>query len=108
MSLYHQIIPFVLEHEYIADLKPQQAVQMYYDMYWKDEWDDLGLPLAACMLDTTVCHGPKLAESFLKNSTNHVTYLQNRLAHYKKTNEKSFMKRMTELRRFIDGQAQTN
>lgn len=105
MSLFHRIIPFILEHEYIGEAKPQQLVPMYYDMYWLDKWDDLGFPMAACMLDSTICHGIKKAEEWLKRSKgDYVSYLQYRLAYYKTTKEgEKWNKRMADLRRFIDG-----
>ena len=116
MSLYHQIVPFIVEHEYVKDLKPQEIVQMYYNLYWEDKWDDLGLPLAACMLDTAVTMGKKQAENFFKKSEgSYVAYLQLRLAKYKdlihrdpsqKKFEKDWMGRVTDLRRFIDGKIQ--
>lgn len=138
MSFFHTIIPFIIEQEggyahhpsdpggetkfgiskrsyphlNIRDLTPQDAVRIYYDDYWKDEWGKLGFALAACMLDTSVNMGMGRANQFLKACQgNYVTYLQLRLAKYKelieknpklKVFEKGWMNRMRDLRRFID------
>jgi lysozyme family protein len=138
MSLFHKIIPFIMEHEGgyvnhpndpggetkygiskrsyphldIKDLTQQDAVRIYYDDYWKDEWNKLGFPMAACMLDTAVNMGVGRANSFLKESKgNYVVFLQLRIAKYKelieknpklKVFEKGWMRRVTELRRFIE------
>lgn len=138
MSLFHQIIPFIMEEEggyvnhpndpggetkygiskrsyphlNIKDITQQDAVRIYYDDYWKDEWNKLGLPLAACMLDTAVNMGMGRAKEFLKNcGGSYVIFLQLRIAKYKelieknpklKVFEKGWMNRVTRLRRFIE------
>jgi lysozyme family protein len=140
MSLFHKIIPFIIEQEggyvnhpkdpggetkfgiskrsyphlNIRDLQLQDAVRIYYEDYWKDEWNKLGFALAACMLDTAVNMGMGRANTFLKKcGGNYVTYLQLRLAKYKeliennsklKVFEKGWNNRMADLRRFIDGE----
>lgn len=100
----------------IKELTLQDAVRIYYDKYWKDEWNNLGFALAACMLDTAVNMGMGRANEFLKKCNgSHVTYLQLRIAKYKelieknpflKKFEKGWMNRVTDLRRFIDGEIQ--
>jgi len=138
MSLFHKIIPFIMQWEggyvnnpkdpggetkygiskraypqlNIADLTQQDAVRIYYDDYWSDEWNKLGLPLAACMLDTAVNMGKKRAYDFLKRCEgSHIIYLQLRIAKYKelieknpdlKVFDKGWMNRLTDLRRFIE------
>lgn len=144
MSLFHQIIPFIMEHEggyvnhpndpggetkygiskrayprlNIRDLTIQDAVRIYYEDYWEDEWNKLGLPLAACMLDTAVNMGKKRAKDFLKNCEgSHVIYIQLRIAKYKeiidadpkkKVFEKGWMNRLRDLRRFIEVNKEDN
>ncbi len=138
MSLFHKIIPFVLEHEggyvndkddpggetkygiskrafphlNILDLTQKEAIQIYYDKYWKHDWEQLGFPLAACMFDTAVNMGHSRANHFLKLcSRNHDNYLKLRADRYNelisdnptlKKFEKGWMNRVAQLRRFID------
>lgn len=142
MSLFHRIIPFIMKweggyvnhpndpggetkfgitkrsypHLNIRDITIQDAIRIYYEDYWKDEWNKLGFGLAACMLDTAVNMGHKRANEFLKNCEgSHVIYIQLRIAKYKELIEKNpklavfergWMNRLTDLRRFIDGELQ--
>ena len=144
MSLFHQIIPFIIEQEggyvnhpkdpggetkygiskraypklNIRDLTIQDAVRIYYDDYWEDEWNKLGFPLAACMLDTAVNMGKKRAKEFFGRSDgSHIVYLQVRIAKYKelieknpdlKVFEKGWMNRVRDLRRFIEVNKEDN
>ena len=92
----------------------QEAIEVYYDEYWKPEWKELGFPLAACMFDASVNHGPAQAERFLRQCNgSYVEYLQLRIAFYKrlierrpdlKVFEKGWMNRVTDLRRFIEAE----
>jgi lysozyme family protein len=103
-------------HLNIRDITIQDAIRIYYEDYWKDEWNKLGFGLAACMLDTAVNMGHKRANEFLKNCEgSHVIYIQLRIAKYKELIEKNpklavfergWMNRLTDLRRFIDGELQ--
>jgi lysozyme family protein len=98
----------------VRDLQLSEAIEIYYDEYWKPEWKELGLPLAACMFDTQVNMGPSRANQFLKNCNgNYVEYLQLRIAKYKeliernpslKVFEKGWMNRVTDLRRWIEAE----
>ena len=144
MSLFHQIIPFVIEQEggyvnhpndpggetkygiskraypnlNIRDLTVQDAVRIYYDDYWEDEWNKLGFPLAACMMDTAVNMGKKRAKEFFSRADgSHIVYLQVRIAKYKeiidnnpkmKVFEKGWMNRVRDLRRFIEVNKEDN
>ena len=110
MSLFHSIIPFIIQHEggyvnhpndpggetkygisarayprlNIKDITLQDAVRIYYEDYWEDSWNKLGFPLAACMLDTAVNMGKKRAKEFFDRSDgSYITYIQVRIAKYK-------------------------
>lgn len=105
-------------HLNIRDITIQDAVRIYYEDYWEDAWNKLGLPLAACMLDTAVNMGKKRAKDFLKNCEgSHVIYIQLRIAKYKeiieadpkkKVFEKGWMNRLRDLRRFIEVNKEDN
>jgi lysozyme family protein len=96
----------------VKDLQIPEAIEIYYDEYWKPEWKDLGFPLAACMFDTAVNMGHSRADKFLKNCNgSYVEYLQLRIAKYKelverhprlKVFENGWMNRVADLRRFIE------
>lgn len=98
----------------IKNLTKLEALDIYYKEYWKDEWEKLGFPLAACMMDTSVNMGEKRARYFLQQcGGSYVTYLQLRIAKYKelieqnsklKAFEKGWMNRVTKLRRYIEAQ----
>jgi lysozyme family protein len=116
MSLFHSIIPFIIEHEggyvnhpndpggetkygiskraypylNIKDITLQDAVRIYYEDYWEDSWNKLGFPLAACMLDTAVNMGKKRAREFFDRSDgSYITYIQVRIAKYKEIIDKN-------------------
>jgi lysozyme family protein len=116
MSLFHSIIPFIIEHEggyvnhpndpggetkygiskrayphlNIKDITVQDAVRIYYEDYWEDSWNKLGFPLAACMLDTAVNMGKKRAREFFDRSDgSYITYIQVRIAKYKEIIDKN-------------------
>lgn len=101
----------------IKNLTKPQAIEIYRKDYWKDEWEKLGMPLAMCMLDTSVNMGKSRAEKFLSGcGGSYVMFLQLRLARYKeiiqnrpasKVFEKGWMNRMARLRRFIDVNKET-
>ncbi len=59
----------ISKHEYpnldIKNLTQSQAIAIYQKDYWKPEWEALGLPLAACMMDTCVNMGLTAANHFL-------------------------------------------
>lgn len=98
----------------VRDLKITEAIEIYYDEYWKREWKELGFPLAACMFDTAVNMGHSRANEFLKKCNgSYIEYLQLRIAKYKeliernpklKVFERGWMARVTDLRRFIDAE----
>lgn len=97
----------------IKNLTKEEAIEIYRRDYWKDEWEALGFPMAACMLDTSVNMGPGRAKQFLAKSSDYVSFLQHRLAFYKriienrpasKVFEKGWMNRITRLRRFIEAE----
>ncbi len=100
----------------IKNLTVQDAMEIYRRDYWKDRWEALGFPLAACMLDTAINMGGGRAEKFLAQcDKSYVQFLQLRIARYKeiianrpasKAFEKGWMNRMTRLRRFIDAENQ--
>jgi len=116
MSLFHSIIPFIIQHEggyvnhpndpggetkygisarayprlNIKDITLQDAVRIYYEDYWEDSWNKLGFPLAACMLDTAVNMGKKRAKEFFDRSDgSYITYIQVRIAKYKEIIDKN-------------------
>ena len=116
MSLFHSIIPFIIQHEggyvnhpndpggetkygiskrsyphlNIKDVTLQDAVRIYYEDYWEDSWNKLGFPLAACMLDTAVNMGKKRAKEFFDRSDgSYITYIQVRIAKYKEIIDKN-------------------
>ena len=101
----------------IKNLTKPEAIEIYRNDYWQPEWEQFGLPLAMCMLDTSVNMGQGRAQKFLdKCGGSYVQYLQLRIARYKeiianrpasKVFEKGWMNRMTRLRRFIDEQEST-
>ena len=92
----------------------QEAIEVFYDEYWKPEWKELGFPLAACVFDTAVNMGMSRALQFLRECEgSYVKYLQLRVAFYKriverrpsqKVFEKGWMNRVTDLRRFIEAE----
>jgi hypothetical protein len=96
----------------IKNLTKAGAIDIYKQKYWKEDWDKLPFPLAACCMDTSVNMGPVRAQKLLELSEgDYVKYLQLRIARYKeiiknnpsqKVWEKGWMNRMTDLRRFID------
>jgi lysozyme family protein len=96
----------------VRDIKVPMVMNIYYEDYWKPEWEKLGMPLATCMMDTAVNMGESRANAFLKGCNgDYVQFLQLRLAKYKelitnnpslKAFEKGWNNRMTDLRRFID------
>jgi hypothetical protein len=98
----------------VFDMKPSEDAEIYRIWYWKDEWEKLGFPLAACMFDTAVNMGIGRAQLLLgKCEGDYVKFLQLRIARYKeiieanpklKAFEKGWMNRMTDLRRFIDAE----
>ena len=98
----------------IKNLKQIDAIEIYRRDYWDEEWEKLGFPLAACMMDTSVNMGKARANNFLKGcGGNYVLFLQMRIAKYKdliSNNsdlakfQKGWMNRVTDLRRFIDGE----
>lgn len=99
-------------NEDIKNLTVQRAIEIYRKDYWKDAWEALGFPLAACMLDTAINMGGGRAQKFLDRcGGSYVTFLQLRIARYKeiiankpsqKVFEKGWFARVTKLRRFID------
>lgn len=101
----------------VRDIKLSTVANIYYEKYWKPEWEKLGFPLAACMFDTAVNMGMRRAEEFLeKCGGSYITFLQLRLARYNYLVEKNprlkifyrgWMRRVTELRRFIENEIQT-
>jgi lysozyme family protein len=103
-----------LQKEDVKDLKLAKVANIYYEKYWKPEWEKLGFPLAACMFDTSVNMGTSRAYSFLGQcDNNYVKYLQLRIAAYNAIVErrpaskvflKGWMNRVTDLRRFIDSE----
>lgn len=107
-----------LPQQDVWEMKRDECFTIYYKKYWNIEWEKLGLPLAACMLDTSIHSGPARAQAFLKKSDgDYVKYLQLRIAFLKeliqsrptlKVFEKGWMNRMTDLRRFIDQEIQAN
>lgn len=102
----------------VKTIKTSEVLNIYYEEYWNPEWEKLGFPLAACMMDSAVNHGPAQAKRFLeKCEGDYVKYLQVRLAFYKdlvarkpemKVFEKGWNNRMADLRRFIDGERYAN
>jgi lysozyme family protein len=96
----------------IKNLTKDQAIAIYAKEYWNPQWESLGLPLAAAMLDTAVNMGPKVANYFLQNcNKDYVQYLQLRIARYKFLTQQNpnlqkffqgWMNRVTDLRRFIE------
>jgi lysozyme family protein len=96
----------------VRDMAHSEDLEIYTNMYWKPEWEDLGFKLAACMMDTAVNMGPSRAQRFLKNcGGSHVTYIQLRIAKYKELIERNpklavfergWMNRLTDLRRFVE------
>lgn len=100
----------------VRELKKEFAIQLYYDKYWRPDWEKLGLALAACMLDTAINMGMGRAIKFLKECDgNYVTFLQLRIAKYKeiieknpdlKVFERGWMNRVTRLRRWIEAELQ--
>lgn len=96
----------------VKDLSKVTALDIYEAQYWKPDWESLGFPLAACMLDTSINMGMARASKFLRScNNNYVVYLQLRLARYNeivesKPTSQKFLKgwtnRVTALRRFID------
>lgn len=101
----------------IKNLTKQDAIEIYRNDYWHDDWEKLGFPLAACMLDTSINMGYGRAKRFLDAcGGSYVQYLQLRIARYKEivANRpasqvfmKGWMNRMTRLRRFIDEHKET-
>jgi lysozyme family protein len=101
----------------IKNLTKVGAIDIYRKEYWNPAWEELGFPLAACMMDTAVNMGPGRAKQFLdKCGGSYVQYLQLRIARYKdiisarpasKVFEKGWMNRMARLRRFIDEEIQS-
>jgi lysozyme family protein len=98
--------------EDIKGMTKERAIEIYKADYWKPEWEKLGFPMAACMLDTAVNMGPGRAKQFFDRSNgDYVVFLQHRLAWYKmlvekkpsfKVFERGWMNRVTRLRRFIE------
>jgi hypothetical protein len=98
----------------IKNLTLEAAMEIYKQKYWNPEWEKLGFPLAACMLDTNINGGDE--DKMLKDSGgNYVQFLQLRLARYKdiiarkpsqKKYENGWNNRIRDLRRFIDGENQ--
>lgn len=96
----------------VAQLKKLTALDIYEWGYWDSKWEQLGFPLAACMMDTCVNSGRTRAENLLKQSENdYVKYLQARLLFYSDLVKKNpsllkFLRgwnnRVADLRRFID------
>jgi lysozyme family protein len=94
----------------------EEALTLYREEYWKEEWEQLGLPLAACCLDTAINSGMGRALKFLRQCEgNYVNYLQRRLAFYQeiadnrpdqKVFHQGWKNRITKLRRWIDGENQ--
>ncbi len=98
----------------IANLTKADAIEVYRRKYWKDEWEQLGFPLAACMMDTAVNggNGQRMLE---ESGRNYIQFIQLRILRYKTivankpSQQKYFngwMNRMRDLRRFIDGENQ--
>ena len=97
----------------IKNLTKEQAIEIYRKDYWKEEWEALGFPMAACMLDTSINMGPGRAKRFFDKSSDYVSFLQQRLSFYKsiieknpsqKVFERGWNARMTRLRRFIEAE----
>ena len=98
----------------VKNLKLVDAINIYYSEYWNQDWEKLGFPLAACMMDTSVNMGESRAKVFLDGcGGDYVKYLQLRLAKYADLIQKNpdlakfkngWNNRMAELRRFIDGE----
>ena len=96
----------------VKDMTYPEAVEVYEKEYWKPEWEKLGFPLAACMMDTAVNMGHRRADAFLKGCDgSYVTFIQLRIAKYKeliernpklKAFERGWMNRVADLRRFIE------
>jgi lysozyme family protein len=100
----------------IKNLTLPQAMEIYKTKYWNPEWEKLGFPMAAVLLDTSVNMGKTRALDFLeKCNGSYIEYLQLRIARYleiiaAKPNQVKYkngwMNRVTHLRRFIDGENQ--
>jgi lysozyme family protein len=97
----------------IKNLTREQAIEIYRKDYWNPEWEKLGFPMAACLLDTAINMGPGRALQFYRNAFDYVVYLQHRLAYYKfiieknpsqKIFERGWFDRLTRLRRFIEAE----
>lgn len=96
----------------VKDMTYPEAREVYDLEYWNPDWEKLGFPLAACMMDTAVNMGVSRANQFLKNCNgSYVTFIQLRIAKYKeliqrnpklKVFERGWMNRVTDLRRFIE------
>lgn len=95
-------------------LEVHEDAEIYKMWYWKEEWEKLGFPLAACLLDTSVNMGIGRAQKFLAQCDgDYVKFLKLRILRYKtliannpsmKVFEKGWMNRVTDLRRFIDAE----
>ena len=98
----------------IKNLTQEEANEIYKKKYWKDGWEKLGFPLAACLLDTSINMGMGRALQFLERCEgDYVKFLQLRIAKYKdlitnnptlKKYERGWMNRVTDLRRFVDAE----
>lgn len=102
----------------VKHIKKPEVMDIYYQRYWKPEWEKLGVGLAACMLDTAINMGMGRAESFLKQCEgSYVKYIQLRIERYDaliKANpklavfRKGWMARVTDLRRWIEVEIQND
>ena len=96
----------------IKNLTKEEAIEIYARKYWKDEWEQLGFALAACMMDTAVNggNGPMMLdlcngdfEQFLElRKKRYETIIRNKPSQKKYKN--GWMNRLEHLRRFINGE----
>lgn len=96
----------------VKAIQMEEAIAIYRNQYWDPSWEALGLPLAACCMDTAVNMGPKRARYFLQQCNgDYVNFLQQRIAKYSEliqANPKlevfknGWMNRVTDLRRWIE------
>lgn len=101
----------------VKDMSREEMETIYRTQYWRDSWESLGFPLAACLMDTAVNMGIGRAQKFLELcGGDYVRFMQLRIARYKdliinnpklKQFENGWMNRMADLRRFIDAEKTT-